>query len=195
MVLSPFLPDNTERYIACFLVDKVVHFTISKERRTKHGDYRQPHKGQPHRISVNGSLNQYAFLITTIHELAHLTTFEKHGNRVRPHGAEWKQEFKKLFLPLLAQDILPDDVQLALSRYLADAKASSCSDDRLYRVLRRYDKNQGTLVEHLPHGAQFKLNGKIFVKGKKLRKRYECKDASNGKLYRVLGIAEIESIE
>lgn len=193
--LKPFLPEGTREYIAGFLVDRVVHFTITKNRKTKLGDYRQPWEGKPHRISVNGSLNNYAFLVTTIHEMAHLTTFEKYGRRVSPHGTEWKNEFRDLFEPIFNRDILPEDVFLALTRYLKSARAASCSDEALYRVLRRYDKFQGDLVEHLKFGEKFKLNGKVFVKGKKLRKRYECQEISTRKIYRVLGLAEVEKLQ
>jgi len=190
--LRPFLPKDTEYYVSKFIIENVVHFTVSKARSSKLGDYKQPWEGKPHRISVNGNLNQYAFLVTTVHEMAHLTTFEKYGNKARPHGMEWKQEFVTLFDPLMKRDILPTDITLAVNNYLKSAKAASCSDDKLYRVLRRYDKNQGILVEHLPDGAMFELKGKVFQKGKKLRKRYECMEMKTQKMYRVLGLAEIE---
>lgn len=193
--LRPFLPDQTAEYIARFLIEKVVHFTVSKKRKTKLGDYRQPFQGKPHRISVNGDLNRYAFLITTLHEMAHLTTFEKYGSRVKPHGIEWKKEFVLVSEPVFSKGILPVDVTLALKNYLRNAKASSCSDDKLYRVLRRYDKNVGITLEELEKGAVFKLNGKIFVKGKKLRTRYECQSLPSYKKYRVLGLAEVEKVE
>lgn len=192
--LAPFLPSGTERYVASFLVGRVVQFTVSKKRKTKHGDYRQPHDGKPHRISVNGSLNPYAFLVTTLHELAHLTTFEKYGNKVRPHGLEWKEEFKEIFQPVLERNALPEDVSLALTNYLVNAKASSCSDDRLSRVLKRYDKQESILVEHVEIGTKFELQGKVFQKGAKLRKRHECLEVETGRKYRVLGLAEIDKL-
>jgi len=193
--LKPFLPPETGTYIAEFLIDKVVHFTVSQKRKTKLGDYRHPFKGSPHKISVNGDLNRYAFLITTLHEMAHLTTFERFGNRIKPHGEEWKNEFKMISQPILVKNILPEDVTLALNNYLKNAKASSCSDDRLYRVLRRYDRKVGMHLEELKTGAIFKLNGKIFVKGKKLRSRFECDELSSQKKYRVLGLAEVEELK
>ncbi|MBD3636362.1 MAG: SprT-like domain-containing protein [Crocinitomicaceae bacterium] len=192
--LRPFLPAGSEVYVAEFIVEKTVHFTVSKPRKTKLGDYRQPWDGKPHRISVNGNLNKYAFLITTIHEMAHLTTHEKYGNRVKSHGTEWKSEFKKLFQPLITRELLPTDVSMAVNNYLKNAKAASCSDDKLYRVLRRYDKDPSTLVEHLEQGDIFELKGKRFILGKKLRKRYECKEVNTGRTYRVLGLAEVEEV-
>jgi hypothetical protein len=192
--LRPFLPSGAEYYVSKFLIENTVHFTVSKARKTKLGDYRQPWDGKPHRISVNGNLNQYAFLVTTIHEMAHLSTFDKYGGKVRSHGAEWKNEFKVLFQPIIQKEILPTDITLAVNNYLRNAKAASCSDDKLYRVLRRYDKNRGILVEHLMQGDVFELKGKTFMMGRKLRKRYECKDLNSGKIYRVLGLAEIDKL-
>ncbi|WP_175437478.1 SprT-like domain-containing protein [Crocinitomix algicola] len=193
--LERFLPTGSSRYIASFIIEHVVHFTVSKKRKTKLGDYRHPFRGQPHRISVNGDLNQYAFLITTLHEMAHLTTYNKYKNRVKPHGLEWKKEFQNIAAPILSEIELPDDIRQALTNYLKNAKASSCTDDRLYRVLKRYDKSTLPTLETLKFGAHFKLNGKIYVKGKKLRTRFECQDVSSQKFYRVLGLAEVEHIE
>ena len=192
--LRPFLPLESTYYVAKFIIENKVSFTVSKARQTKLGDYRQPWNGKPHRISVNGNLNPYAFLVTTIHEMAHLIAFQNFGNRVKAHGNEWKSEFVKLFQPIIDKEILPTDVTLAVTNYLKDAKAASCSDDRLYRVLRRYDKNKGVLVEHLEMGAIFELKGKKFELGKKLRKRYECKELNSGRTYRVLGLAQVDKV-
>lgn len=194
--LKRFLPEDTVEYVADLILMREAHFRITKKRKTKLGDYRFPRDGNGHQISVNGDLNQYAFLITTIHEFAHLTTYNKFKHKVSPHGLEWKKEFKELFNPLFTIANLPEDVEIALKNYLKNAKASSCSDDKLSRVLKRYDKkNDSLLVEHLNIGDKFKLKGKTFVKGKKLRKYHLCLDSSTNREYRVLGLAEIETIE
>ena len=76
---------------------------IKKPRLTKLGDYRCPQNGKGHIISINNNLNPYAFLITLTHEIAHMMVWEKHQNKVLPHGSEWKEMFQKLmlnFLPL-----------------------------------------------------------------------------------------------
>jgi SprT protein len=192
--LRPFLPEGAEYYISKFIIENTVQFTVSKARKSKLGDYRQPWDGKPHRISVNGNLNRYAFLVTTIHEMAHLCTFDKYGAGVKSHGIEWKNEFKDLFQPIINKEILPTDITMAVNNYLRNAKAASCSDDRLYRVLRRYDENRGILVEHLEYGDVFEIKGKVFVLGKKLRKRYECKEQKSGKMFRVLGLAEVDEV-
>lgn len=192
-VLNRFLPDGTVEYVADLILNYDTHFRITKKRKTKLGDYRSPRKGKGHSISVNGDLNKYAFLITSIHEFAHLTTFNKFGHKVSPHGLQWKHEFKLLFNPIFELTNLPEDVTLAMTNYLKNAKASSCTDDKLSRVLKRYDKNNNALlVEHIKIGDKFKIKGKYFVKGKKLRKYYLCQDLSSGRDYRVLGLAEVE---
>ena len=192
--LSPFLPADSISMVVAFIVEHGVHFTVSRKRKTKLGDYRQPFNGQPHRISVNGDLNKYAFLVTTLHEMAHLVVYNNYGNRVKPHGTEWKTAFLEISQPLLNRGIFPEDVTMALTNYLKNARASSCADPRLYRVLSRYDKHQPVRVEDLKKGTIFKLNGKIFVKGKKLRTRFECEDVYSRRKYRVLGLAEIDNV-
>lgn len=190
--LKSFLPLGTENYIAHLIITTKTHFKIAKKRKTKLGDYRLPNGKEGHRISVNGDLNPYAFLVTTIHEFAHLRAFEIHDRFIKPHGIEWQTTFTSLFQPIFELNILPNDVTLALNNYLKKAKASSCTDDALYRVLRRYDKEQHLLVEHLSLGDRFLLNNLVFEKGKKLRKYYLCRNISNNRQYRVLGVAEIQ---
>jgi len=130
-----------------------------------------------------------------LHELAHLTAFEKYENRVAAHGEEWKREFQMVFKPILDKQILPLDVTMAVNNYLRNIKASSCGDDALYRVLRRYDKQPAVFLEHLEMGEKFKLNDQIFVKGKRLRKRYECVAVETNEKYHVLGVAEVQELK
>lgn len=190
--LQPFLPEGVVDYVAQLIIQHKTHFRISPARKTKLGDYRAPQPGKGHRISVNGNLNPYAFLVTSIHEFAHLTAFERYGRTIKPHGKEWQSEFARLFDPVFERNVLPDDVRLALTSYLKKAKASSCTDEALYRVLKRYDKHEAVLVEHLNIGDYFTLNNQLFEKGKKLRKYYLCRNVRNNRQYRVLGVAEIE---
>lgn len=195
-ILNQYLPSGSVDYVADLIIEHQTHFKISKPRKTKLGDYRAPRQGYSHRISVNGDLNTYSFLITTIHEFAHLTTYNKHKHNVSPHGIEWKMEFISLFNPLFTLVELPEDVYLALQKYFKNPKASSCTDESLLRVLKRYDsKKEVLLLEHIKKGQKFKLNSKIFVKGDKLRKYYLCKAVSSSKKYRVNGLAEIQLIE
>ena len=64
--------------------------SFTSERNSRYGDYTAPRNGQNHLITVNHNLNKYAFLITLVHEVAHLVTYNNHRHRVSPHGGEWK---------------------------------------------------------------------------------------------------------
>ena len=192
--LSHFLPPGSFEMVAAYLHSYKVHLSITRERRSVLGDYRHAHQDRNHRISVNGNLNPYAFLITLVHELAHLVTFEKFGNRVLSHGKEWKQVYRSLLENFLGKQLFPADVEQALLRSLHDLPASSCADEPLMRVLRNHDHpdERGTLVEEIQEGALFAIEGgRMFRKGKKLRKRYQCKELATGKLYLFSGLYEV----
>src|ERR1043165_3253097 len=94
--LSKFIPATAVPRVLEYLHQYKVHLTITRERKSVLGDYRHATVHKNHRISVNGNLNPYAFLITLIHELAHLVTFNQYGHRVQSHGKEWKQIYAML---------------------------------------------------------------------------------------------------
>ena len=195
--LQHYLPDGAATLVLQVLQQYKVHLTITKERKTVLGDYRHAHNNAAHRISVNGNLNQYAFLITLVHELAHLVTFTEYGNRVQAHGREWKQVYKMLLLQFLQMKIFPADILASLQSSLHNLPASSCADEGLMRVLRRYDKKEEgmLLVEELPDGALFVLeDGKVFKKGLQLRKRFQCVEVKTGKLYLFSPVYEVKKV-
>ena len=184
--LQHFLPPNTLEPVLAYLHQYHVHLTVAKERKSILGDYRHRTHAKNHRISVNGNLNKYAFLITLLHELAHLLAFENLGNRIAPHGREWKVVFGKLLAQFIEHNIFPEDIKRSLLDSLHDPAASSCSDENLLRVLKRYDENQTHLVfvEQIPEGSLFKTHdGKVFRKGEKIRKRYKCEEIKTKKIY------------
>lgn len=163
---------------------------ISRSRTTKLGDYRIANRTRPHRISVNGDLNKYAFLVVLVHEFAHYGTFRKF-KRHQPHGAEWKAEFKRLMRPFLSPGIFPADVLHALEHHLTDAPSSSCTDHGLMRVLRRYDREPRPFLEELGESTIFKFNGKLFVKGDRLRTRFKCRCLNDRRIYHIDPTAEV----
>lgn len=193
--LQDYLPAGTYEPVLAYLQHYRVHLTVTRERKSLLGDYRHRIHNKNHRISVNGNLNSYAFLITLLHELAHLLTFEKFGNRVSAHGKEWKQVFGQLLAQFIQHNVFPDDIRTTLLHSLHDPAASSCADEALMRTLRNYDQNKSNLVfvETLAEGSLFKTHdGKIFRKGEKLRKRFKCEEIKTKKLYLFSPIYEVE---
>ena len=190
--IKPFVPTGSESSLARKIVAYRCHLTITKDRKTKAGDYRHPYGKIGHRISVNGSLNTYAFLITLVHEMAHLVNWERHGRRVNPHGKEWKLAFQELMLEYLSAEIFPQDILSVLSLHMKNPKSATVRDLELMRVLRSYDKNSDSvLLEDLSEGNEFNLGKRTFKKGEKLRKRYRCEEIKSGKIYLVSAIAEV----
>lgn len=191
-----YIPHQFVGYVVDLLFQYPVHFKVSKPRRTKLGDYRPQHQNKPHRITVNADLNPYAFLITTLHEFAHLHTYLEFGNKVNAHGVEWKQAFKKLLAPLLSNEALPEDIRQALQRSMGKLKASSCTDAQLYRVLKRYDKRAETsfLLEDLSNNSLFELGGKSYKRGILRRTRYLCEEVRSGRPYLISRLAEVQLI-
>jgi predicted SprT family Zn-dependent metalloprotease len=195
--LSGFLPPGTADAVLNYLHQYKVHLTVAKERKSILGDYRHRTHHANHRISVNGNLNPYAFLVTLLHEIAHLLTFEQHGRSVPPHGREWKNIFGQLLHQFVQQKIFPAEIENELLQSLKNPAASSCAEDGLLRVLRKYDSKEDNhqLVEELSTGKLFRLkDGRIFQKGEKLRKRYKCVEVKTGKLYLFSPVYEVEGI-
>lgn len=192
--LQSYLPEGSFEDVFHYLKQHHVHLTITRQRQSILGDYRHPLPGKNHRISVNGNLNKYAFLITLLHELAHLFTYERYGHRVQAHGQEWKNEFSKILAQFLLKDIFPADIKKTLLNTLQNPAASSCGDERLLRVLHKYDeKKEGTqLVEQLPEGALFTIKGgRIFKRGEKIRKRFKCEEVKTKKVYLFSPVYEV----
>lgn len=195
--LAEYLPPDTFLPVAAYLQQYNVHLTITRERKSILGDYRNAHNSRNHRISVNGNLNTWSFLITLLHELAHLLTFERYGNRVQSHGREWKTLFGHLLAQFLETNVFPPDIEKELLATLHNPGASSCAEESLMRVLRRYDsKKEGQLlVEEVPQHRLFKMkDGRVFKKGEKLRKRYRCEEVGTRKVYLFSPVYEVELV-
>ncbi len=166
-----------------FLIDEH-SFTLSivNQRQTKHGDFRQLITGK-FQITVNNNLNQYQFLLTLVHEIAHHVTHQKFG-RVQPHGKEWKTVFQHLMLPFLHPDIYPKEVLPLLAKYLQNPKASTDSDINLSLALKGNIAETGkSFIFEILYGSLFSFKGNIYKKGNKRRTRYECINMDTKKVY------------
>jgi SprT protein len=193
--LADFLPEGTFDRVVTYIHHYKVHLTISKQRKSVLGDYRHSGWGSNHRISVNGNLNKYEFLITLLHELAHLLTYELHKNRVEPHGKEWKAHYSRLLVDFVQQKVFPADVEKALQKSINNPSATANGETELLLVLRKYNeaKREGVLhVIDVPENALFQTeNGRIFRKGALRRKRFECVELKTGNRYTFSAITEV----
>jgi len=195
-ILSKYVPEGAVGPCLELIRRHKVHLKVVNQRVTRHGDYRILPDGR-HKITVNASVNQYRFLITLIHEIAHLMAFEQFGRQIKPHGREWKHSFRDLMLPLLRPDIFPASLLPVLARHFKNPRASSSTDHRLSLALMQYDApNDKSCVFELPTGSIFRLyNGKQFKKGRKRTKRYECVEIETGRIYLFQPNAEVEWVQ
>lgn len=193
--LSEYLPAGTIDAVLDYLKRYGVHLTITRARRSVLGDYRHRYQHQPHRISVNGDLNPYAFLVTLLHELAHLLTYERFGNRVQAHGQKWKACFGELLQYFLDARHFPEPIHQELLRTIRNPAASSCAEVGLIRVLRQYDPPgtvQSVLIEELHEHAAFETKeGRRFRLERRIRKRFLCTEQQTGKQYLFSPVYEV----
>ena len=194
--LARYIPEHAVKPVFELIVANQVHLKIVNERQTRHGDYRRALNGK-HEITVNASLNRYKFLITLIHEIAHLVAFEKFGRNIKPHGEEWKITFQRLMVPFIRPEIFPQHLLPLLARHFRNPSASSDTDTTLSLALKQFDQqNDKNYVFEIPYGSVFRIsNGKIFKKIAVRTKRFECMEISTGKTYLFNPNAEVELLK
>lgn len=193
--LHDYIPEGAILHVETLLDLDQVSIIVKRERKTRHGDYRRLPNGR-HQITINANLNPYRFLITLIHEIAHLEAFHTFGRQIKPHGKEWKRTFQRLMLPFLNPQVFPENLLPLLAKHFKNPKASSDTDSSLALALRQFDEpNNKIYVFQVPLGHTFRLyNGRIFKKGEKRVKRFECVEVGSGKLYLFNPNAEVELV-
>lgn len=185
--LSEYLPEGCLESVVGYIQEFKIHLTITRHRQTVLGDFRHSVLEKQHKISVNGTLNRYEFLITFLHELAHLITFESFGHRVEPHGKEWKENYRFLLLKYVAMNVFPEDIKAAISRTIDNPAATANGEEALILALRNYNvkaDNRFISISILPEGAVFLTEkGKKFQKVGKRRTRFECIEINTGRRF------------
>ena len=196
------LPPRAWKYVLDLLQEHPVLVRVVPHRATKLGDYRPPRLGECwHRITVNEDLNMYAFLVTLLHELAHLrvTAIRVTGTKKhKPHGFEWKKEFAAFVGPVIEESMVPRDLCVALAATLQRPRAATCRDRLLTLALSQYDHgvDQCLYVEQLEVGACFQLqNGRQFILGDRVRSRYQCIELASGIEFRIHYLARVLRLE
>jgi SprT protein len=195
-ILLKYLPELAVPTILHWLQEMNVQLKITRKRNTKLGDYRPPFRHHLHRISVNHDLNPYHFLLTLVHELAHVKAYNKYKNHVRPHGKEWKSEFIDLMKSFLNEDIFPDTLLPHVVQYMSNP-TSSTSNSELLSHLRNFDPvNNSAILAELPDQSYFSIaNGLVFQKLEKIRTRYKCKRMDNQRIYLVNPMIFVDRVD
>jgi SprT protein len=196
--LSPYLPAGSLDYIEKILQPYIVIIKVTRIKKTKLGSFCPPRNNDKKPvIKVTSVANPYLFLITLIHEIAHLKTWTELKKRSRPHGKHWKMSFIELMSPILSNGVFPEELRNALLNHLRNPSASMTNDLHLLKALNVYSiKNpQQLTVEDVPEGSLFLWRtGRVFQKKEKLRKRYRCIETKTKQVYLFNPLAEVELV-
>ncbi|HEY9048794.1 MAG TPA: SprT-like domain-containing protein [Ohtaekwangia sp.] len=196
-ILRLHIPADAVAY--CFDLWKSSPFTLklTRSRQTKVGDFTSRRTKSHPQITLNHDLNPYLFLTTYIHEVAHLKVYLQFGSRVDPHGEEWKTTFTELLVPLLWENVFPEEILHELRRHMINPKASSFADTALTQAFRKFDKNahQFAILSDIPEGSIFKLQGRYFKKGKLRRTRVLCRELQSKRDYLVPADAQVSDVQ
>jgi SprT protein len=184
-ILRKHVPEVAVDYCFGLWKERPFNLKITRTRQSKVGDFTGRKDARYQKITLNQELNPYLFLVTYIHEFAHLLIYSKYGDTVDPHGEQWKNAFRYVMIPLLRNDIFPPEILRILTKHMINPKASSFADSELTRAIRIFDKNAEyyTCLSDIPEGSVFSFQKRFFTKGKLKRTRVLCKEMNSKRNY------------
>jgi len=189
--LSKVFDPEAAQEIASIIVSNNIQLRISRPRKSKHGCFRPSRNGSKHKLSLNGDLAKDSALLVFLHELSHLIVWQKFGKNVAPHGNEWKSVFSLYIQSFVSKGYFSPQLKNDLMEFSKNIKATGLGSEELARKLgmenQEPDKDDGgVFVEELHEDSIFSLqNGRLFKKGKLLRKRYLCQCLTTHRKYTI----------
>lgn len=195
-ILNTHIPAPAIPYCLQLWQSTPFKFKLRKARQSKVGDFSCKH-GQTPQITVNDDLHPFLFLITYIHEVAHLHVHQRYGHRAEAHGEEWKDTFRILLDPVMNREIFSDKILRGLKRHMVNPKASTFSDAELTELFRSVDTkwSRATLLSEIPEGSLFGLHGKWFRKGALQRTRVLCLELKTKRKFLVPADMPVENAQ
>ena len=169
--------------IAEWLIENKIQFKITKDRKSKFGDFRViPGHNYTAIITINGSLGSDHFLYTTLHEFAHFFVWQNYKSRVKPHGKEWKLTFGKILLDF--QMCFSEHLQKEIPNHALNPTYSSSANPKFYALLE--PSNDPTVMD-VPVGTIFSIDKRTFKKLKNRRTKVLCEEITSGREFLVSG--------
>ena len=175
------LNNDQKNFINLLLQQYSTEIIVKKERLSKHGDYRFYNKTNKHQITINGNLEEQAFLFVLIHELAHRICFEKFRRKAQPHGKEWKHIFGELLTKALDKNIFKPELIPHISEFAQNPKSVVKINSALHQSL--FKTHHHLSIDDVTIGDLFLFRKKSYIKIEKKRTRFLCKELKSGKLY------------
>ena len=194
LVFRKYLREDAVAFVIELQQKEPFNLRITKPRNSKHGDYKfHPRGKELATISVNGNLNEQAFLFTFLHEFAHHLSVLNHGHKVQAHGKEWKGNFATLLKEAISKNLFDEDISSAILGEINHLKATTMGNRAIYRLLHKNEmENSTSHIEELSPGDHFRFRDRLFVVEKKRRTRYLCTEKSSGRQFLFQGFTAIE---
>lgn len=195
-LISPLLPEGAVALASSWLQIPGLSLRLNRRRSHRLGAF-QRHRDGTMSIMMNIHQDEYAFLITLAHEVAHMQVYMRYGSAVAPHGKEWKSACRDLMMEAVRLPELPDDIREVMLAIARLPKSTHFSDKVVSRVLLRYSPVHAgqNLLCDLPAGVRFAMpNGKIYIKGEKNRTRYRCKLDGTSRFYLITGTVPVHQV-
>lgn len=193
-LLTQYLPKQSLDYCSQLSNQYTYQLDLSFDRKTKFGHYKYLPKTKQHIISINRGLSKPLFLITFLHELAHLEVMVKYGRKVQPHGMEWKKTFSSFLKPVLSPAIFENKLLLALQKHALRPKATLMADPNLWKVL-FHENTLTTTLDDIEIGKQFIYKKRTFKKLETRRTRVLCYEPSSKHKYLIPRLTPVELID
>jgi len=190
------VPASAVSYCLSLWTDFPFDFKLRRNRLSKVGDF-TCRSGKTPQITINHNLHPFLFLMTYVHEVAHLRVHQKHGFSAEGHGQEWKTTFQDLMAPLLTNENFPEPLLAGVIKHMVSPKASSFTDGDLTQLFRDQDEREKStiLLSQIPEGSVFHLHGRWFKKGKLKRTRVLCNEVKTRRQYLVSADAPISNAQ
>jgi SprT protein len=195
-ILIQHVPASAVNYCIRLWTEFPFDFVLRRNRLSKVGDF-TCRAGKTPQITVNHNLHPYLFLMTYIHEVAHLHVHQNLGFRVEAHGTEWKAAFQNLMAPVSTEETFPYPLLDGIIKHMASPKASSFSDAGLTQLFRDQDEREKStlLLSQIPEGSIFRLHGRWFKKGKLKRTRVLCNEVKSRRQYLIPADAPVSNTQ
>lgn len=188
--LQEYVPESAMPYIRKWLTGIPIHIKITRNRRSKLGDYsKRPGKG--HQITVNFIRNKDLFFFILTHELAHLFAFENYGPKIAPHGEEWKSQFRNLLLESI--EVYEEPLRPVIVRHARSPKANFTASPELVKYFHTEEEDDCTeFLDGSQPAERFIYQKQTYIIEQKLKKNYICLNLETGKKYIFKAMARVE---
>lgn len=185
-------PSSASSYILSLVESSNFRIILTNQRKSRHGSFAVSHITRQPTIRISYHLSRHLFLLVFLHEVAHFKVWLQKGNRHRPHGKEWKNEFSLLLQPLLTLEQLDTGFKKAIHKVIQHPGATFNNNIQLLSLVNNLDSGaEFNTVRNIEKGMSFSLNGKNFVKMNTLRTRCKCYCPDDKKYYLVSLNAQI----